>query len=76
LDKTFFEKIGAFEFEGLQVTNFEMETAGIFGLAKILGHRAASCNAILANRLTNEFSKDHLKAENKLIAFVLEKVTG
>ncbi len=71
LKKSFFENIGRFEFEGLHVTNFEMETAAIFGLSKMLGHRAASCNAILANRITGEFSKDLHGLEEKLIKQVL-----
>jgi len=36
-------------------TNFEMETAGIYLLSKLLGHQAVSCNAILANRIYNTF---------------------
>jgi len=71
LKKSFFETIGQFGFEGLHVTNFEMETAAIFGLARLLGHRAASCNAILANRITGEFSPDPKKSEEKLIRQVL-----
>lgn len=74
LDKAFFEKIGQFEFEGLSVTNFEMETSGIFGLAKMLGHRAASINAILANRITGQFSSDPKELEEKMIRQVLEKL--
>jgi uridine phosphorylase len=69
---SFFEKIGQFGFEGLQVTNFEMETAAILGLARMLGHRATACNGILANRITGEFSKDPKRLEEKLI----EKVLG
>ena len=40
-----------------RLTNFEMETAGIYGLSKLLGHRALSVSAILANRATGEFSQ-------------------
>lgn len=39
-----------------RLTNFEMETAGIYGLADLLGHRALSVSAILANRATGQFS--------------------
>ena len=39
------------------IANFEMETAGIYGLAKLLGHRAVSVSAILANRATGAFSE-------------------
>lgn len=74
LTKSFFENIGQFEFEGLRVTNFEMETSAIFGLSKMLGHRAASCNAILANRITGEFSKDPKALEEKLIRQVLGEI--
>jgi len=42
--------------ENTRLTNFEMETAGIYGLAGLLGHRALSVSAILANRVTGEFS--------------------
>ena len=50
-----FEKL---QYRGLNFTNFEMETAGIYGLAKLLGHRALSINAIIANRRLGEFAKD------------------
>ena len=39
-----------------RLTNFEMETAGLYGLAALLGHRALSLSAILANRATGIFS--------------------
>jgi uridine phosphorylase len=48
-------------------TNLEMETAGIYGLAKLLGHRALSLNAILANRVSNVFSTQPQKTIEKLI---------
>ncbi len=67
LSKAFFETIGQFEAAGLRVTNFEMETAAIFGLAKLLGHRAASCNVILANRITGDFSANPRRAVEKLL---------
>jgi uridine phosphorylase len=43
---------------GMRITNFEMETAGIYGLATELGHEAVSVNAIVANRVLGEFSTD------------------
>jgi uridine phosphorylase len=74
LGKEFFEKCASFSFEKHQLTNFEMETSGIYGLAKMMGHRALSCNAIIAQRLTNEFSKDPKAVVDKLIRNVLEKL--
>ena len=72
--KSFFENIGGLDFGGVHVTNFEMETSAIFGLARMLGHRAASCNAILANRITGEFLEYPKLAEEKLIRQVLEVI--
>lgn len=74
LDGAFFDAVPSFSFEGLHITNFEMETAAILGLARLLGHRAASCNAILANRITREFSAQPKQAEEQLIRQVLENV--
>ncbi len=60
------------EFEGLKVTNLEMETAAIFGLANILGHRAVSLNALLANRRAGAFSVQPEAIVDNLIEKALE----
>ncbi|HVS93908.1 MAG TPA: nucleoside phosphorylase [Mucilaginibacter sp.] len=57
-----------------RVTNLEMETAGIYGLASLLGHRAISFNVILANRATGKFSAQPQEAIGNTIKQVLEKV--
>lgn len=67
----FFENIGGFHFEGLAATNFEMETAAILGLARMLGHHATACNGILANRILGSFTRDPKKLEETLIEKVL-----
>ena len=58
-------------YDGLNFTNLEMETAGIYGMSKLLGHHALSLNAILANRITGRFSTSPQKTINKLIEKVL-----
>lgn len=58
-----------------RLTNLEMETAGIYGLANLLGHHAISLNALLANRATGEFSQNPGKAVDDLIQFTLGKLT-
>ncbi|MBK8196044.1 MAG: nucleoside phosphorylase [Lewinellaceae bacterium] len=63
-----------FEFQGKRITNLEMETAAIYGLAQLLGHRAISFNAILANRANGTFSADPHKTEQRLIEQVLENI--
>ncbi len=66
------EKLTAFEFDGLKITNFEMETSAIYGLAKLMGHEALSVNTIIANRITGDFSRDYKKAVKNMIGQVLE----
>lgn len=56
-------------------TNFEMETAGYYAMAELLGHEMISLNALIANRVTQSFSKDHEKAVESLIQLTLEKLT-
>ena len=68
-------KMDAFEFEGIKMTNLEMETGAIYGLGKLLGHNCLSLNAIIANRANGTFSKDPYKAVDSLIEYVLEKLT-
>jgi uridine phosphorylase len=57
-----------------RLTNMEMETAGIYGLARLLGHQAVSCNAILANRVTGEFSQNPQATIERLIEIVLKRL--
>lgn len=69
-----FTAMQAFQFEGLQATNLEMETAGIYGLARALGHRALALNAILANRPTGVFSSAPKVQEKRLIQRFFEVI--
>jgi len=59
-------------YNGLPFTNLEMETAGIYGLAALLGHKAVSLNAILANRVTNKFSDRPRETIEGLVEKALE----
>lgn len=68
-------KMDNFNFDGVRVTNFEMETSVIYGLAKLLGHHACSLNAIIANRPNGNFSKDPKLVVEKLITYTLNKLT-
>ncbi len=54
----FLEKVACAKLEGEEITNIEMETAAYYAFAGAMGHEMISLNAILANRITNEFSKD------------------
>jgi uridine phosphorylase len=54
------------------ITNIEMETAGIYGLASLFGHQAISISAILANRSTGEFSTQPERIVQNMIESALE----
>jgi uridine phosphorylase len=71
------EKLKSYSNEGnaFRLTNFEMETAGYYSLARMLGHDAISVNAIVANRVKNTFSKDPGEVVDRLIKKVLDRWT-
>ncbi|MFK7812598.1 MAG: nucleoside phosphorylase [Maribacter sp.] len=74
-DESLNSKISSFMYDSRKITNLEMETSGIYGLSKLLGHRAVSMNCILANRVTGAFSKNPQKAVDDLIQYTLQKLT-
>ncbi|MEO0779248.1 MAG: nucleoside phosphorylase [Bacteroidota bacterium] len=65
-----------FRYESWRITNFEMETAGIYGLARLLGHRALSLNALLANRVDQTFSPHPQRTVERLIEMTLERLSS
>jgi uridine phosphorylase len=69
------EKLRSYSHEGktFRLTNFEMETAGYYSLARLLGHQAISVNAIVANRVKNTFSKEPGEVVDRLIKKVLNR---
>ena len=72
----FIQKLNSFKFGNYRITNLEMETAGIYALAKILGHKALSVNAILASRVNFQFSEEPNTVVDKAIKLVLERLTS
>lgn len=67
-------KMDSFNYNGIQMTNLEMETGAIYGLGKLLGHECLSLNAIIANRANGTFSEDPYKAVDALIEYALDKL--
>ncbi|WP_422354315.1 nucleoside phosphorylase [Roseivirga pacifica] len=55
-------------------TNFEMETAGYYAMAKILGHQMISLNALIANRPNGSFSANHEATVDRLIRKVITTI--
>jgi uridine phosphorylase len=70
------DKLASFSFKGKKITNLEMETSAIFGLSAMLGHKALSLNAIIANRATGNFTKDGAKAVDNAIRYALERLVS
>lgn len=68
-------KLNSFRLRDHRITNLEMETAGIYALARSLGHRALSVNAILASRVRFEFSDQPEKIIAKTITGVLDHIS-
>ena len=68
---TLVDTFSNFRFGNHILSNFEMETSAIYGLGKLLGHQCLSLNAIVANRVVKEFSKDGKAAVENLIQKVL-----
>ena len=61
-------------FNNLQVSNIEMETAGLYAFGKIFNHEVISLSTVLANRATGLFSSNPSKSIEKLINFALSKI--
>jgi uridine phosphorylase len=64
-----------FQFGNYRITNFEMETSAIYGLGYALGHHCLSLSAIVANRISKEFSKDGGLAVENLIKQSLQIIS-
>lgn len=72
----YLDVLQTFTFENQRIANLEMETAAMYGLSQLLGHRALSISHILANRPLGQFSADPAKEMDHLILKVLEKVAS
>ena len=65
-----------FRFGQHRISNFEMETSAIFGLGKLLGHQCLALNAVVANRVQKQFSKDGGAAVENLVKKSLEIISA
>ena len=74
VDPTLNQKIEAFEYEGHQITNFEMESAALAGLSALMGHRAMTVCCIIAGRFNKEMNTEYKGSIEHLIQTVLERI--
>ena len=70
----FIDDLAALNLNGHRISNLEMETSGIYGLGKLLGHQCLSVNAILANRQSRTFSATPYKIVEEAIQLTLSKL--
>lgn len=68
----FIDKLSSISHNHIPITNFEMETSGIYGLSNLFGHKALSLSAIIAQRVKGEFSKNPQKSIQKLVKYGIE----
>ena len=70
------DRLTEFTFGQHRITNFEMETAAIYGLGKLLGHHCLSLSAIVANRIQKQFTSNSDALIDQLIRKSLEIISS
>ena len=68
------EKIESFEYDGMHITNFEMERSALAGLAKLMGHRATTACMVIANRRAGKANTGYKNIIDDLITLVLDRI--
>lgn len=68
------KRLPEFHWSGSRLSNFEMESSGIYGLSALLGHKALSINLILANRIRGTFLDSPAEAMDRMIQTTLAKL--
>lgn len=70
------ERLATFEWEGTRLTNLEMETSGIYGMARMCGHQALTVCLIIANRADGTFLNDYHDQMKDTLVTVMERLAG
>ena len=68
------EKVESFEYNGHRITNFEMESSALAGLARLMGHKAVTCCMVIANRRAKNVNANYKNSIDELIKLVLERI--
>lgn len=68
------KKIESFEYDGLKITNFEMESSALAGLSRLMGHKATTCCMVIVNRLTKKSDTGYKTHIDDLIRLVLDRI--
>lgn len=73
-DKDYEKKLTAFNYNGIRLTNFEMESAMLQGLAKLMGHKAVTVCSIIAGRVSNTSNPNYKGSMQELVKLVIDKL--
>lgn len=73
-DPELINRIESFRFEGEAISNFEMESACLQGMAKLLGHKAMTVCCIIAQRREEDADTDYKPSVARLIETVLDRI--
>lgn len=68
------QKIEKFNYKGLNITNFEMESSAVAGLSALMGHKALTCCMVIANRLAKKANANYKNTIDELVLKVLERI--
>ena len=68
------KKVESFEYNGHRITNFEMESSALAGLARLMGHKAVTCCMVIANRRAKNVNANYKNSIDELIKLVLERI--
>lgn len=67
-------RIEAFEYNRGHITNYEMESSALQGLAKLMGHKALTVCSVIANRVATSVNPNYKTAVEDLVKTVLERL--
>ncbi len=73
-DPSLNEKIMSFNYHGEKITNYEMESSAVAGMAKLLGHKAMTVCCIIAGRVDNSMNTSYKGSMEDLVKLVLERI--
>ena len=68
------KKVESFEYKGMKITNFEMESSALAGLSRLMGHHAMTCCMVIANRVAQRANADYKNSIDGLIKLVLDRI--
>lgn len=74
MDPKLNEKIETFEYKGMRINNFEMESSALAGLARLMGHQATTCCMVIANRRVRAVNTNYKNNIEELIKTVLDRI--